>query len=92
MSAILSALINAGIASAVVTLAVWLAMSAAPRRALNAATRYAIWWITLLVVVALPAFYLPHRAAPVAAVAAVALPERRSNRIVDLYGHHAYAG
>jgi beta-lactamase regulating signal transducer with metallopeptidase domain len=74
MSAILSALINAGIASAVLTLAVALAMSAAPRRALNAATRYAIWWITLLVVVVLPAFYLPHRAAPVAAFAPVSLP------------------
>jgi bla regulator protein blaR1 len=74
MSAILSALINAGIAAAVLTLAVGLAMSAAPRRALNAATRYAIWWITLLVVVALPAFYLPHRAAPVAAFAPVSLP------------------
>jgi beta-lactamase regulating signal transducer with metallopeptidase domain len=62
MSAILAALINGGIAGAAVTIAVWLALSIAPRRALNAATRYAVWWTTLMVVVALPVFYLPHRA------------------------------
>jgi beta-lactamase regulating signal transducer with metallopeptidase domain len=65
MSAILAAFINAGIAGAVVTVAVWFALSIAPRRALNAATRYAVWWTTLLVVVMLPVFYLPHRAEPV---------------------------
>jgi beta-lactamase regulating signal transducer with metallopeptidase domain len=64
MSAILAALINGGIAGAAVTVAVWLALSIAPRRALNAATRYAVWWITLLVVVMLPLFYLPHRTEP----------------------------
>jgi len=67
MSAILSALINGGIAGAAVTVAVWLVLWAAPRRALNAATRYAIWWIALLVVVALPLFYLPHRVEPASA-------------------------
>ena len=66
MSAILAALINGGIAGAAVTVAVWLALSIAPRRALNAATRYAVWWTTLIVVIALPAFYLPHRAEPAA--------------------------
>src|SRR5580692_3271381 len=65
MSAILAALINGGIAGAAVTVAVWLVLSIAPRRALNAATRYVVWWITLLVVVMLPLFYLPHRSAPV---------------------------
>ena len=39
MSAILAALINGGIAGAAVAMAVWLALSIAPRRALNAATR-----------------------------------------------------
>lgn len=74
MSAVLSAFINAGIAGAGITIAVWLALSIAPRRALNAATRYAIWWITLLVVVALPMFYLPHRADPVAAFVPIVAP------------------
>jgi beta-lactamase regulating signal transducer with metallopeptidase domain len=62
MSGILAALINGGIAGAAVTFAVWLALWAAPRRALNAATRYAVWWTALLIVVALPAFYVPRRA------------------------------
>jgi len=61
MTAILAALINGGIAGAAITMAVWLALSIAPRRALNAATRYVVWWTALLVVVALPVFYLPHR-------------------------------
>lgn len=60
MSAILAAFINAGIAGAAVTFAVWLALCILPRRQFNAATRYAVWWTTLLVVVALPVFYLPH--------------------------------
>jgi beta-lactamase regulating signal transducer with metallopeptidase domain len=64
MSALLAALINGGIAGAAVTIAVWLVLSIAPRRALNAATRYAVWWTTLMVVVALPVFYLPYRAEP----------------------------
>src|SRR5580658_758813 len=67
MSEVLAAFINAGIAGAAVTIAVWLVLSIAPRRAINAATRYAVWWTTLLVVVALPVFSLPHRAAPVSA-------------------------
>jgi len=65
MSAILAAFINGGIAGAAVTIAVWFVLSIAPRRALNAATRYAVWWTTLLIVVTLPLFYLPHRAEPV---------------------------
>jgi beta-lactamase regulating signal transducer with metallopeptidase domain len=62
MNAALAAFINGGIAGTVLTIVVWLALSIAPRRTFNAATRYAIWWTTLLVVVALPAFYLPPRA------------------------------
>src|SRR5580704_619846 len=70
MNETLSAFINAGIAGAGVTIAVWLVLSIAPRRLLNAATRYALWWATLLVVVALPLFYLPHRNEPAAVPAA----------------------
>ena len=62
MSAILAALINGGIAGAAVTLAVWLVMSIAPRRVLNAATRYAVWWTTLLLVVYPAAFLFTHAA------------------------------
>jgi beta-lactamase regulating signal transducer with metallopeptidase domain len=74
MSVILAALINAGVTGAAVTVTVWLAMSAAPRRALNAATRYAIWWTTLLVVVMLPVFYLPRHAESVASEPTAAAP------------------
>jgi beta-lactamase regulating signal transducer with metallopeptidase domain len=72
MNQLLAALINGGIAGAALTVAVCLALSIAPRRALNAATRYAIWWTTLLVVIVLPAFYLPPRAEPVAAIQPIA--------------------
>ncbi len=65
MSAILAAFINGGIAGLAVTMAVWIVLLIAPRRMLNAATRYAVWWTTLLVVVGLPLFYLPNRAEPV---------------------------
>jgi beta-lactamase regulating signal transducer with metallopeptidase domain len=74
MSAILAALINAGIAGSALTLAVWLILRVAPRRALNAATRYAIWWTTLLVVVTLPLFYLPRQAEPVVVAVPVSAP------------------
>ena len=43
MTSVLAALVNGGILSALVTVAVWLALRATPRRALNATTRYAVW-------------------------------------------------
>jgi beta-lactamase regulating signal transducer with metallopeptidase domain len=75
VNAILAAFINGAIVGAVLTAIVWLALSLAPRRALNAATRYAVWWTTLLVVVMVPAFYLPHRAEPVLPSIAAETPE-----------------
>ena len=78
MSAILAASINGGIAGAAVTLAVWLVLSIAPRRALNAATRYAVWWTTLLLVVTLPLFYLPRRAERIPAPHYIAPAETRT--------------
>ena len=81
MSAILSALINAGIAGAALTLGVWLALSIAPRRALNAATHYAVWWIALLVVVSLPLFYLPHRPEPASPFVPVSLPTSQTESL-----------
>jgi beta-lactamase regulating signal transducer with metallopeptidase domain len=81
MSAILSAFLNGGLAGLAVTFAVWLMLSVAPRRALNAATRYAVWWTTLLVVVALPAFYLPHRAEPASLSSQIAPQESRKPQV-----------
>ena len=74
MNAVLSALVNGAIAGAVLALVLWLGMRLAPRRALNAATRYVIWWIALAATVALPLLYLPHRAAPVPHSAPATLP------------------
>jgi beta-lactamase regulating signal transducer with metallopeptidase domain len=76
MNTILAALINGGILGAALTAVVWIALSIAPRRALNAATRYAIWWITLLVVVALPVFYLPRAARVVSVPQTLTAPPR----------------
>ncbi len=84
MSAILAAFVNGGIAGIAVTIAVWLALSVAPRRALNAATRYAIWWITLFVVVALPVFYMPRRAEPITVAPAVYIVAPTETEVTDL--------
>jgi hypothetical protein len=42
MTTFWSAIVNSAILSGLLSLAVWLALRIAPRRALNAATRYAI--------------------------------------------------
>jgi Ca-activated chloride channel family protein len=63
MNAILAALIDGAMVSALVTAAVWLGMLAASRL-LNAATRYLVWWAALVLAVILPVFYLPGRPAP----------------------------
>src|SRR5579863_7164724 len=75
MTEILAAFINAGIAAAFVTCTVGIALWLAPRRVLNAATRYVIWWLTLAIVVTLPVFYLPHRPAPAAPSETIATPQ-----------------
>jgi uncharacterized protein (TIGR03435 family) len=65
MNAVFPALVNGAILSALLTAAVWLALRLVPRRVLNAATRYAVWWAALAVVVAMPALFLrPSPAAP----------------------------
>jgi beta-lactamase regulating signal transducer with metallopeptidase domain len=65
MTSVFAALVNGGILSALVTIMVWLALRVTPRRVLNAATRYAVWWVALAIAVTLPAFYLPTSVAPV---------------------------
>ena len=59
MSAILAALVNSAIVSVLVASVVALAMRAARRRLLNAATRYVIWWAALAMTITMPAWYLP---------------------------------
>src|SRR5579872_230364 len=56
---IFAALLNGAILSALATVLIWLSMRIAPRRALNAATRYLVWWATLAVAVTLPLAFLP---------------------------------
>ncbi len=60
MNTILSALVNGAIMSVLVTSVVALAMRALPRRLLNAATRYVIWWAALVMTIAMFAWYLPR--------------------------------
>jgi beta-lactamase regulating signal transducer with metallopeptidase domain len=60
MRSVLAALVNGGILSAMVTIAVWLALRVTLRRVLNAATRYAVWWAALAIAVTLPALFLPR--------------------------------
>jgi len=64
MTAFWSAIISGAILSVPLSLAVWLALRVVPRRALNAATRYAIWWVVLAVTLALPLSYSKWRTAP----------------------------
>jgi polysaccharide export outer membrane protein len=54
MTAFWSAIANGAILSALLSLAVWLALRITPRHLLNAATRYAIWWIVLAITLSLP--------------------------------------
>ena len=54
MNSMLSALINGVILSAIITAVVWLVMRYTSTRIWNAATRYAVWWSTLLVTIAIP--------------------------------------
>ena len=62
MNVVLAALANGAILGSILTAALWLVLRLTPRRVLNAATRYAMWWALLLVVMALPLFYLPRPA------------------------------
>jgi polysaccharide export outer membrane protein len=72
MTAFWSAIVNSAILSALLTVAVWIALRLTPRRILNAATRYAIWWIVLLATLALPLWFVQwahHTSEPVYAQA-----------------------
>jgi beta-lactamase regulating signal transducer with metallopeptidase domain len=73
MNSLLAALINGTILSGVAAAVLWAALRLAPRRVLNAATRYVAWWAALIVAVVLPALFLAgsSRSVPVAPPAAL---------------------
>src|SRR5271168_495625 len=62
-SSVFTAVLNGLIPSLLLTATVWLAMRLLPRRTLNAATRYLLWWTTLAATILLPA--LPALQPPV---------------------------
>jgi beta-lactamase regulating signal transducer with metallopeptidase domain len=64
MNAFLTAMVNGGLLGVAVTLAVWLVLRLALGRVLNAATRYVVWWATLVLIVLLPLLFLPVREKP----------------------------
>src|ERR1700733_5968014 len=63
MNTLLAALINGFVVSVPLVAIVWLVLSVS-RRWVNAATRYAIWWILLALVVCLPFRYVASRRSP----------------------------
>ena len=56
---LVSALVNAAIISTGATAILWLVLRIVPRSAVNAATRYGLWWVALLVAAALPIVFVP---------------------------------
>jgi len=62
MTSFWSAVINAAILGALLSLAVWFALRMTSRNNLDAATRHAIWWIVLLSTLVLPLSLVPWRA------------------------------
>ena len=61
MYSLLSALLNGLILATALTAAVWITLRLTPRRTLNAATRYVIWWITLAAALLIPLSLLPKQ-------------------------------
>src|SRR5580704_11600645 len=59
MNSVFAALVNGAILSSLIALMVWAGLRLTPRRALNAATRYGVWWATLAATAILPILYLP---------------------------------
>jgi erythromycin esterase-like protein/beta-lactamase regulating signal transducer with metallopeptidase domain len=56
---VLEAIVNGTILSAALTAFCWLVLRAAPRRSINAATRYGVWWMAFAVAVLLPLTWIP---------------------------------
>jgi len=64
MNGILAAFANALVLGALLTVAVGVLVHVLPKRALNAATRYLVWWVTLALVIASPLLYLADATVP----------------------------
>ena len=58
MNSILTAVLNGAATGALLAAVVWVGLRAAPRRVLNAAARYLVWWAALAAAVMLPLPYL----------------------------------
>src|SRR5580704_4070681 len=69
-----SAIVNGAILSALLSATVWLAFRITPRRALNAATRYAIWWLVLALTLALPLSWMDAAVPASAATNRIGMP------------------
>jgi len=61
MNGVLSAFANAFVLGGLLTVAVGILLRLLPKQALNAATRYLVWWVTLALVIASPLLYLSER-------------------------------
>jgi beta-lactamase regulating signal transducer with metallopeptidase domain len=89
----LAALINGFVVSVPLAGFVWMALRVS-RRWVNAATRYAIWWILLALVVCLPCRYVSFRPSPhyarIAATSA-ALPPTAIAQRLPVYSHSVRA-
>src|SRR5262249_27451401 len=61
MNAVLTALVNGLIVSAVMTAALWFVTEFISKRSWNAATRYIVWWVALLITIVMPLLYTTGR-------------------------------
>ena len=61
MNALLTALVNGLIVSAVMTAALWFITEFVSKRSWNAATRYTVWWAALLLTIGMPLLYTTGR-------------------------------
>ncbi len=80
MNAALSAILNGVLLGLALTAALSLLMRVTPRRLVNAATRYVVWWAALALTICAPMFYLP-RSHPRPIVRPVAAPPIPSTAI-----------
>ncbi len=92
MSTVLAALVNGAILGALLTFIVELILRMSPRPWFNAATKYAIWSLLLVVVVAMPLLYLAAEGPSIATVKpasepATRVPTARSGATAPL--HHS---
>jgi beta-lactamase regulating signal transducer with metallopeptidase domain len=74
MTDIFAALVNGMIVSAILCGVISLVLKAIPRRTMNAATRYAVWWCAMAITIALPLVYLPEPVSPSVGGMTAAIP------------------